>query len=1377
MSNQSANIKKLSMLVILAVALTLALAVPAFASVTAINVDGPDGVLPVGSNATFTATASNPGGTTLYQFWVHDQNGWATVQDYSSTNTYTMGNLQAGSYVFAVYALDQADKDAGNWAAAKYQSFVINVGSSVSLSGVYASNQITLTAASINLTNPVYQFWYQKPDGSWVGTDYTSSATYSFTPAAEGVYKAIVFAKDPYAPNDDTHSVWSTVQTIEVAFPPYVQSVSAVNSGAEDIITVTFDGPLAAGSALPTASDFLTTRTINTLVDTTALTETGITVSADLRSVTYRVPAVVRNATEQRVLYSVKFRYGATVQAAAEIVMPSIYPSITGLTITSATILDVTVTGSTTGLTINSDDFTVTVNGSTVTPQSVGAGGVIGHYNITLAAPLAPDQVVVVTGRGDLIGSQSATYMPTSNALTVDATADTAKIVSTNGGDFADRGARIMNVTASGLTGSVDVALIPAASVRVAANGTRTFMDANLDNRVDAIGASAAVIERIQGVPVGAGVTFVNAVPIPASNNIEVKIDCLVPNTEAYTLVWRDSNNDNQLNLDANNVPTETYVLSGRTTWTLAESGMANLPGQAVATTTKNEDKFSNGAGNSFDYDSNDQFRYLGVNITMDQFESVLSAGDVLNISYAPDPAGVSTFDYVVEADWLPVVNVNTTPGNFDSGIANNDIQVVFNTPAANNAPATTYNYVVQRASIVGPDGLPNTADDIDVTVPANRALVTWNTLTTIAANPGALVQYNDLNVANGRWAYRVSLTNPVSGIGVIGTAAGGDDWNNVIETMPAAADAVPPLIVAGAVDDNGTPALLDSGDRISMLFSEPMALAAGDIIRLSEGPGTSEFTNITLGAGNTFTTQTIGGQTLLIVTLTATPAVSGDDDGNNANNITNLAIDIPGVLVVVNQNGVTDLAGNNLVVPAPLPIDATAPVPAMAPGPVPIGSTVFTISFNEPVDRVSLANPANYHVWQTGGVVEDPVTAVEVLAANNLNDVNPADGIGDAWTNVTITVRDPLQQLASLTHTVADVNGNVGSNTLVDGINAGVTPAAPVDATPTVAINPSAAVTNDTTPTFTGTANDDGTVANVQVSLDGGTNWFSAIPVDGAFDAAAENWSFTPAALAPGAYTITVRAVDNAGQPTAVAAYATWNFTVDTTAPTFTVTAGGVDTATTVVFTANEDLDPASLNAANVTAVGVAISGVAIGGVGNRDITVTLAVPLAAANTVTLGPNTVADLGGNAIAANITRTVPTAITFTAGSAIYNVATNEITITGAGFTQIAAVGTDAKALLDWSKFALAANGVAQPAVTLADITSASIGADTNMVIRLSDPRAAAFEAAAGALDATDTLTITAGFASYPARVAAGAEAAATILPAASDALAADGLDA
>ena len=184
--------------------------------VSALVVNGPNGAQSVGSSATFVATATDPGGDPRYQFWLHDSSGWRIVRDYSNLNSYALDNLQTGSYVIAVYALDQADIAAGKWAAAYYQVFILNVGSSVSLSPpaapVAAGSPLTVNALASGIVGCEYQFWYQAPDSSWHQSGgYQTSGQYTFTPTMSGTYKVVVFAKDHYAPATDQFSVSNSV--------------------------------------------------------------------------------------------------------------------------------------------------------------------------------------------------------------------------------------------------------------------------------------------------------------------------------------------------------------------------------------------------------------------------------------------------------------------------------------------------------------------------------------------------------------------------------------------------------------------------------------------------------------------------------------------------------------------------------------------------------------------------------------------------------------------------------------------------------------------------------------------------------------------------------------------------------------------------------------------------------------------------------------------------------------------------------------------------------------------------------------------------------------------------------------------------------------
>ena len=103
----------------------------------------------------------------------------------------------------------------------------------------------------------------------------------------------------------------------------------------------------------------------------------------------------------------------------------------------------------------------------------------------------------------------------------------------------------------------------------------------------------------------------------------------------------------------------------------------------------------------------------------------------------------------------------------------------------------------------------------------------------------------------------------------------------------------------------------------------------------------------------------------------------------------------------------------------------------------------------------------------------------------------------------------------------------------------------------PSVTITPLAPdPTENTTPTFTGTATDvSSNTSSVEYRVDAGS-WTAATASDGAFDSLSEGYTFTTAALSDGEHTVYVRATDAASNTTAEADYASDSFTVQTVAP-----------------------------------------------------------------------------------------------------------------------------------------------------------------------------------------------------------------------------------
>ncbi len=170
--------------------------------VSGLSVSTPQIDQPSGASVTFTAQATDIGGTPLYQFWVHGPNNqWIQAQNFSDLNQYTLTDLAPGSYVVAVNALDKSQVVSQSWHQVYYYSTVVNVGSSITLNAPSTgtlNTTIAVSAGAQGITNPVYQFWVQTPTGQWTQRGFGTN-TFSFTPTLPGTYVIAVYAKDPYA--------------------------------------------------------------------------------------------------------------------------------------------------------------------------------------------------------------------------------------------------------------------------------------------------------------------------------------------------------------------------------------------------------------------------------------------------------------------------------------------------------------------------------------------------------------------------------------------------------------------------------------------------------------------------------------------------------------------------------------------------------------------------------------------------------------------------------------------------------------------------------------------------------------------------------------------------------------------------------------------------------------------------------------------------------------------------------------------------------------------------------------------------------------------------------------------------------------------------
>lgn len=213
----------------------------------------------LGGTTTFTASAQDPGGHALYQFWVEEPNGtWVNAQNYSSSPQFTLATPSAGDYLVQVEALDAAQVTAGDWTAA--QGALPNgvfVGSRVTVAAsttdVAPGTHVTLTASATGIYDAQYQFWVENPAGEWTQSGpYGSGSTYTFTAATSGAYRFVAYAKSPAAVNDADGALMSAVGSStaygiasQVVLTPGTPSVTADKS-AVDPLTVSVED--AAGT-------------------------------------------------------------------------------------------------------------------------------------------------------------------------------------------------------------------------------------------------------------------------------------------------------------------------------------------------------------------------------------------------------------------------------------------------------------------------------------------------------------------------------------------------------------------------------------------------------------------------------------------------------------------------------------------------------------------------------------------------------------------------------------------------------------------------------------------------------------------------------------------------------------------------------------------------------------------------------------------------------------------------------------------------------------------------------------------------------------------------------------------------------------------------
>ncbi|MEV4778337.1 Ig-like domain-containing protein [Burkholderia sp. LMU1-1-1.1] len=412
-----------------------------------------------------------------------------------------------------------------------------------------------------------------------------------------------------------------------------------------------------------------------------------------------------------------------------------------------------------------------------------------------------------------------------------------------------------------------------------------------------------------------------------------------------------------------------------------------------------------------------------------------------------------------------------------------------------------------------------------------------------------------------------------------------------------------------------------------------------GDTISIQVGfdaavtvTGTPQLTLATGGAGRAI--NYVGGSTTN--TLTFTYTVQAGDSSSDLDLFSTGALSLNGGSITQTSGG----AAATLTLPTPgtagslgankaLVVDGVAPTVAITSNvsTLKAGETAtITFTFSEDPGATFTWNGSSGDVVVTGGTLG----AISGAGLTRTATFTPTASTNGGTASITVA-----------SGSYADTVGNGGG--------AGATPSLTFDtlapsapSTPALAgasdsgTSPSDGITNDTTPTFTGTAEAGATVR--LYDTDGTTVLDTAIATGG-------NWTLTSSALAAGAHSVSVKATDAAGNTSA--ASATQTVTIMTAAPTVSITSNvaslKANETATITFTFSSD--PGATFTWDGSSGDVVVSGGTLGAISGTGLTRTATFTPAAATdnvaaSITVTAASYADVAGNGGAAGLTPTL-----------------------------------------------------------------------------------------------------------------------------------------
>jgi len=491
------------------------------------------------------------------------------------------------------------------------------------------------------------------------------------------------------------------------------------------------------------------------------------------------------------------------------------------------------------------------------------------------------------------------------------------------------------------LGGTLSFAVLPAGDVVQLASGAYGFCDRNQDKKADNIGTGSAVFTAVNGVSIVPSTILFNQT-IPANGQVNVTIDSSTRNQLVRVVGWEDRNQNTGIELvSAGDTGCSTYqqndtandgvlAVSGRKFYfgpqgafgaQFPSGGSSQCEPVYLHDTTNQQFSAGPSSANSlrYRYDASDIYRLTGTRVSPEIFKAELTGatngtGDAVQINYNPDPAGISEFNICSNAGSAAPTDLVAATGNFDAGSTADDVRLTFTAPTVNSV----ISYSIQRAFISSTLNSANTTNcRLGATAPGTNdsggspAGSTFTTIGSVSVAAGKQGTFTNADLGNGGWCYRVVVQNPSVGLQSFST------YQPV--NIPGTADSSAPTPTsARRTQSAGFSSSLDTGDKLTIDFSEAISLAANAIIRVTDsdcgaahnsGPAactvenTNSVADITCGVNATCTLQDgpAGANSEMLITMTANPTIV------SLGAVTGAQYPV----VVTDSAGVSDLSGN----------------------------------------------------------------------------------------------------------------------------------------------------------------------------------------------------------------------------------------------------------------------------------------------------------------------------------------------------------------------------------------------------------------------------------------------------------------------------------